>query len=265
MNPLYEVKLVIDEDNDHHYYQIGEDPTFHQGVTGILGVISKYALLPWTAKITAEYMRKTMITLMKSDRFVKEQYMTDKFWDLFVKRSKKQARFVKEKAAQIGSEAHNSFDRCIRKEVDMAEDLPFQSSFAYWLKTEKLKIIQGDSKVGSKIHRYGGSFDAIGVDENGKIWIIDFKTGKNIWDTHAYQVAAYGQAMMETYGLDEMPQGVIVRFEKDKKQYERKEILNMNDSFQTFLNAKALFEAEKRDKFINRELIKEKKVKEKTK
>ncbi len=254
LEPLYEVKLV--EQDDQHYYTIGDDPTYRQGVTGILGVISKFALLPWTAKVTAEYIRSILLKTRGKGEF------TDRFLETLVKRSKKQPRFVKEKAATIGSNAHTLFDRFIKEKMELS-DSPYKESFLHWVKTEKLKIISGDIKIGSLQHSYGGSLDAVGEDEEGNLWIADFKTGKNIWDTHAYQVGAYAQAMKETYGLDKLPNGVIIRFEKGKPQYERKEILNMSDCFNTFLHAKSLFEAERRDKFVNRQLVKEKKEKKK--
>lgn len=250
LKPLYEVKLHI-KGNDH-YYTIGEDPKFYQGVTGILGVISKFALIPWTAKETALYMQKRV------SQFAHRAYEMD--LELLVRRAKKQHRFIKEKAAEVGSYAHSLFDKRIKEGIELEEN-PYKESFDFWLKNEKLKIIAGDLKIGSKTYGYGGSLDAVGVDDNGRLWVIDFKTGKSIWDSHAYQVGSYAQALMETYGLDQMPEGVIVRFEKDKPQFERKEVLNIRDSFNTFLHAKQIFDAEKRDKFINRELIKKAKEK----
>lgn len=256
LNPLYEVKLIIDKENDHHYYQIGEDPTFHQGVTGILDVISKHALLPWTAKVTAEYIRLVI------SRFRGTNRMTDKFLDLLVNRAKKQPRFVKELAAHKGSEAHSHFDRCIKENVDMPNVL-YEASFKYFLKKNKLKIIQGDSKVASLLYKYGGSMDAIAEEEDGRLVVLDWKTGKYIYRTHGYQVGSYAQAMMETYGLDYLPGGYVVKFDKENEKYEIRKV-NTAIGWRGFKNALDLFNTEQLDLFEWQKTVKDK-VKEKKK
>lgn len=255
LKPLYRVDLV--EDKGQHFYCVDNDPTFLPGVTGILDCISKVALIPWAAKETALYMQKILLRV----RWLREP--EDRFFETLVKRAKKQPRFIKERAAEIGSHAHRCFDSVLKKDKEVYGTTPFMASFEHWLKTEKLTILKGDTRVASLEHGYGGSLDALAQDETGKLIVIDFKTGKSLYESHAFQVSAYSQAFKETYGLDYRPEGVIIRFEKDKPKYERRETRDINDSFAAFKAALDLSKALKLVHFQNRQTIKPMKIKEK--
>lgn len=250
--PLYTVDLIAKDDK--HFYAVNDSPNWLGGVTGVLGMISKAALVPWASKESVGYIERT---LAKVQGFK----LTPRFLERLFSRAKKQPHFVKETAARIGTFGHNVFDSIIKVEKDIPGPTPFLESFLYWMKTEKLRIVGGDTKVASLIYSYGGSLDVLLQDENGRYVIGDFKTGKYLYDTHAYQVAAYSQAFMETYGIDYRPEGIILRFVKDKPDYERREINDINTSFAGFKAALDLFNNDKMVQYKNRQLIKPKKEK----
>lgn len=253
LRPLYKVSLI--EKDGQHFYSIDDIPTLFRGVTGILDIISKPALVPWSSKNTAEYIIKIL-------KKVSGRSLSERFLETLYLRSKKQPRFVKESAARIGSAAHKTFDAILRLEKEPGTT-PFLDSFMYWLSKERLKIVAGDTKVASIFYGYGGSLDALAVDENGDYVIIDFKTGNSIYDTHALQIAAYAQAFTETYSLGYLPEGVVVRYVKEKKKFERCEIRSIHDSFQAFSTAFDLLKLMERTQYKTKEIIKEKKEKKK--
>ena len=262
--PLYRVELI--SENNEHRYTIDQDPTFHPGVTGILGMANKPFIDQWIAKETALYMEKKI-------KKVPYDLIQCIDWELWIKRSKKQHRFLKESAGRKGTEAHNIFDMCIKtelalkalsdrwKNVPVETTVPCMKSFNHWMKNNPLHIVAGDTTVASKIYGYGGSIDAAGLDEEGKIVVIDFKTSKNIWDSHGWQVASYSYAMRETYGLDYYPEAYIIRFDHEKPQFERRKIRDVHDSFKAFKACLDLYHAMKMVHFENRETVKEKPIK----
>lgn len=253
--PLYKVNLIAE--SGQHNYTIDGNSTYLPGVTGILNCISKYALLPWTAKVTAEYMAMTLKKFRKNP-----ERLTDEFLELLVKRAKKQPSFVKEKAGREGSAAHAMFDDVLLKKREFTEaenQLTVVQSFKYWLSQEKLRIIGGDTKVASLEHGYGGSLDAIATD-GSKLVIVDFKTGNNLYDSHGYQVASYAQALKETHGLTSLPAGIVVRFSKKRVQYERREIADIHRCLQGFKAALAVSRIQAHEHFVNRELCKPEKI-----
>lgn len=232
--PKYKVSLIAE--NSQHKYTVNDEPTFLPGVTGILDELAKHALLPWTAKEVAEYMRIRAEQWISHGYRCKKNHNQVRFFDVLVKRAKKQARFIKESAAVKGSAAHKIFDEIIKQGFTKASESKLVESFNFWIHEEPIKIIQGDTCVASIKFGYGGSLDALGW-ENGKIVIIDFKTGRQIYDSHAYQVASYSYAMKETYGLDYYPEAYIIRFDQKKVRYERRHIANVHDSFKCFQDA----------------------------
>jgi hypothetical protein len=247
LTPKYHVDLI--EHEGQHFYTVDKNPTYLPGVTGILNCIAKEALLPWCARETALYMNRIFLKIRgKRD-------VSDRFLETMVKRAKKQPKFIKEQAARVGTHAHKVFDGIINLAKDPGST-PYLDSFMHWLSTERLKIVQGDTKVASLKYGYGGSLDVLLQDGDGRYIIGDFKTGKYLYDSHSYQVSAYSQGFMETYGIDYRPEGVIIRFERDKPSYERRETRDINDSFLAFKAAKDLCEAQKLVHFQNRELIK---------
>lgn len=225
LKPLYRVDLI--EKDGQHFYTIDGSKTYLKGVTGPLGNLAKPGLLPWTARETAEYMSKIY-------KRVDGLPLRDGFHERVCERAKKQARFVKETAARKGSFAHKLFDAFITKnEVkDAAND--YWSSFEYWVKKEKLTIVAGDLKVASKEWKYGGSLDALAVNQYNQYVVIDFKCGKHLYDSHAYQVAAYAKALSETYQIPYLADGVVIRFVPRKPKFERREVRDMHLSLEGF-------------------------------
>src|ERR1700680_2531531 len=101
--PKYNVELV--EKDDEHWYRVDGKDTLFPGVTGILNCISKPFLQQWAAKEAGLYMQKIITKIRNAQRNYKNvnrNFMDDKFLDLLVKRAKKQHRFIKEKAAEVG-------------------------------------------------------------------------------------------------------------------------------------------------------------------
>lgn len=247
LTPVYSVERV-DEEGRHLYSINGTDTSF-TGVTTILGVIGKEVLVPWAAKESVDYVFRTLAK-------VTGYRLTTRFMERLQSRAKKQPRFAKERAGRNGSQAHDAFDSFIKNPESPMLETAYWESFKYWLSKEKLRIVMGDTKVASLVYGFGGSIDVLLADEHDRLLIGDFKTSKGLYDTYAYQVAAYGQAFKETYGLPYMPEGVVLRFVKDRPCFERREVRDMNDSFAGFKAALDLFNNTKLTQYKNRELVK---------
>ena len=246
-------------ENGKHFYTVDDKPTYYPGVTGILDAIAKRALVPWASKETANYTVKIMRLVVNAKRKPDER-----FFETLIKRAKKQPTIIKEKAAKIGTAAHSDFDRYIVDMLAGKNPEPVQNefslSFHYWLKTERLRIVCGDCKVASLDHGFGGSID-VGLENEKRRFVIgDFKTGNNIYSSHAYQAGGgYSIAAKETFGLDYYPEAVIYRFLRNREAYYRAEIEDTQHCRQAFLDSMGLSCAETMIHFKKVELIKPKK------
>lgn len=255
LKPRWNVQLIAE--GGKHFYSVDNQLERLPGVTGVLDLLGKPALIPWASKVVAEYILKRMIPF-------NGLAFKDRFYGTLLKRAKKQPRFIKESTARAGSRWHKMFDDDIQGRPIESEDIPWKS-YKLWRSKLSWEIVAGDIKIASLRHRYGGSLDCILKGPDGKLYIGDFKTGNRIYESHAYQVAAYAYAFQEQYALDYTPGAFIVRFDKAKVRYEQKEINDIGDSFRGFKAALDLANVQKFPHFCNEETVKEEKIKEKSK
>ena len=227
LKPRWDIKMI--ETNNRHNYSIDGEESFYVGATTILGGIDKPALVNWAAKCTADYFLKRLKQSTKWNL------------DLLYRRAKKDHRFIKEKAARFGSTFHSLMDTPTTEIPEGFETI--MKSANLWLKNNRMKLVQGDTMVVSKKYGYGGSFDAIYQDEKGKLVLIDFKSGKSIFESYGAQVAAYIRASLEVFNLSDLPRGLVVRFSKDSVEYEEREVLDVNTAFDFFKAALDLYKA----------------------
>jgi hypothetical protein len=244
LQPKYHVDLVIE--GKSHLYDVSSEGECarYPSVTGFLSVINKPALVPWAKREALASVESALLKRLDGKNLAK--IILNKPWiETILKEAKKRPEQIKDEAADLGTKAHAFIDLIIHgrepESVPEAIEGPVQSFRDWWMKSG-IELVAGDTKVASVEHGYGGSLDALGR-RNGKLIILDWKTSSGIWTEYALQVAAYAQAFRETYGLP-VEEAVIVRFgKKPPIDFEAKELLDPNLSFQAFLAAKALKEA----------------------
>ena len=142
------------------------DGTVVPSVTTILGVLNKPALLVWANNLGLQ--------------------------------GYKMGEYVDE-LAQVGTCAHlmitsmlqgqkPDLDDFSKVQIDMAENSVL--SFLEWQRQNDFYIIETELQLVSENLRYGGTIDCY-CKLNNKFTILDFKTGKSIYDEHLLQVSAY--------------------------------------------------------------------------
>ena len=241
LEPFYPVQLVCT--NNKHEYKIGDSPDLHPSVTGILNVLNKPFLVPWAAKEAANKIKGYL------KAHAVNRCLTAEEIDQLVEAGRKEHEVKKEAAADLGTRAHKAIDQIIRGEKPEVDDdiKPCVDAFLDWYRNANIRIALGDTKIGSMAHGYGGSLDAMGFQGDLPV-ILDWKTSNAISDTYAYQVAAYGQAFMETYGVQAVDY-YILRLGKTKPEFEVRKLKNPYLSFRGFLHALSLYRHEKEPKW----------------
>ena len=161
------------------------------GVTTVLSVINKPALVPWANRLGLEGI--------KSSEYVDE-------------------------LADIGTLAHHLIQcHLTARAPDISDYTPQQvslaenavSSFQAWARGKAVETRQTEWPLVSETHRFGGTLYWYGT-VNGRPTLIDFKTGRAIYDDHVYQIAAYHQLLIENgYEVDEVRVLQVGRSEDD--------------------------------------------------
>lgn len=213
------------------------------GVTGILGIISKPALVPWATRVALENAERALLSQLGGKKS-KSIRLTEEWVKIVIAEAKKVPEKAKDDAADLGTLAHGWFEAFIRGEAgEPIESIkPAVEAFRKWVSESGINIVQGDTKVFSLKNGYGGALDAIGCTDDGEFVLLDWKTSNGCYPEYALQVAAYCNAFHETYGID-IKRAVIVRFSKVAPvEFEAKELSNLGLSLKSFLDAKALKE-----------------------
>lgn len=202
--PLLDINIVKKEVDNTHYYFVNDE--FYPGVTSILDEAAPmgYGLRQFLLNNTPE-----------------------------------DAQEIKERTAGLGSKLHDGYERLLNgMELNLASDYPTTKekkhllSFYQWHKDFKPKDIQAEQTVASLEFKFAGTLDlACRID--GKLTIIDFKTGAAIYFSHFLQLAAYKKAYEEMYGEKVEGLYILRTGSRHKCGYEWKEITT---PFQGFLN-----------------------------
>ncbi len=249
LKPLYRVKLI--ESGRSHFYQVEGDENWLPGVTTVLGAaIPKPALLPWALNMMADNVR-TYLTAREEKPFTKDEIET------LIKEGKNIYKKKSEEAADIGTRVHQAIDDLIHgKTPTITEDIKAGvEGFQKWQEEHKLKVELGDTKLASKLFKYGGSLDFIAFDNDGGLVIFDVKTTKKrkdrdhgIYPEYAYQLGAYKKAFEETYGLP-VKDLYALWVNKEKPEFKPVRVINPDICFEGFLAALKLYSLSKWEKF----------------
>lgn len=165
------VEQITKRTKAHRTYRL-EDGTIVPGVTTILGILNKPALVPWANKLGLQGIDSS--------------------------------KYVDEKAA-IGTLAHEMIADYLRGmetdtseyskvQIDQAENAIL--AFFEWEKYHHVGPILVEEPMVSERFGFGGTVDCLGL-VNGELCLLDFKTSRGIFPEMLTQVAAYQQLLME--------------------------------------------------------------------
>ncbi|MBJ6623623.1 hypothetical protein [Streptomyces sp. DHE17-7] len=174
----------------------------HPGVTSVIGMLPKQNFLgPWNAKMAATLA-------VDSIDFVADMAARDR--DGAIQYLSGAARRYTKVRADLGSEAHDLFERLIRGEHVgrvRADLTPYVEHFREFLEAVNPELVRAEDVAWSDTYGYAGSFDAmmfVWLDESGKptpdrsgrrhLVMGDWKTSKATYADVALQMSAYANA-----------------------------------------------------------------------
>ena len=161
------------------------------GVTTVIGLLAKPALINWAWKLGLE-----------------GQDMNK----------------VRDNAADVGTLAHYLCE-CILKGVkpDVSEFKPADleiaqacaNSYAAWWKKSGLRLVACELGIVSELWQFGGTIDLIAVDKEGRHYLLDLKTSKGIYDEYKIQLAAYKEGWEELNPKKPIYKVIVVHIDKE--------------------------------------------------
>lgn len=194
-------KLAVATDRGRYYRDPAGGPDLIS-VTNVLDtVINKPVLVPWAAKVTAEYVMANLPTIVR--RSLKER-------DQVLKEIKAQVRYVKDTAADLGSRIHAHAEAHVlgKPTPDDPEVAPYAAQLITWFDSWGIDLDRDiEAAECSVAHRgigYAGTADLLvhlrtGPGRTRQLWLVDYKTSatrsaNSIYNEHVLQLAALKHA-----------------------------------------------------------------------
>jgi hypothetical protein len=226
------------------------------GITTILKVLAKPALIQWAANMAVDYIKdpKNSEEAVNGLYYVREETLEQARNAHLIKR---------DKAGDIGKDLHQFIEQAIKKSIAFEGYLLFDDFFmweadefhtqgvdsriikmfdifAKWATDNKVKFIESEKHLYSESLFLGGICDGI-AEINGQKWLIDFKTGgKRIYADAFFQMGGYDICLNEMKEHEDITGYLVLGIFKDGTTEEKRSISN-EENRQAFLSALTLY------------------------
>lgn len=178
------------------------------GVTTILSVISKPALIQWSANMAVDYIRDNVSVFYKGDIEAREKLFAE---------AKVAHRKKKEKSGDWGTKVHRAVEMWIKKNKTTRLDAVGKQvlqHFKDWAFTNNVKFIESEKNVYSKELGIGGIVDLV-IEINGRKFIGDIKTSSGIYQEAFYQMGAYHLCLEQMKEHKDIEGYIVINLKKD--------------------------------------------------
>lgn len=176
-----------------------------QGVTTILSVLAKPALIKWANNLGLEGIDSSHYTDTAARIGTLAHHII-------------QVELENQKSGNILADKLIEPDTSMYGKTEIEKAYKSVASFTAWQKQHDISVIETELQLVSEKYKYGGTIDLLAIVD-GKITLVDFKTGSGIYPEHYYQICAYRQLLKEWRDLDitqarilNIPRGGIDKF-----------------------------------------------------
>lgn len=168
-----QLELVASKRSQTHQRYYNKAGKQLPGVTTVLGVLAKPALVPWANGLGLQgiNVREYVDVLATVGKLGHEMICCHN-------------KGVKFEGAGYPSDLIDKAENCFL-------------SYLSWEKQHKVEPILCEAPLVSELYGFGGTVDML-AKVDGVDTIVDYKTGKAIYSEHIYQVAAYRQLVTES-------------------------------------------------------------------
>ena len=199
-----------------HKYLIDGKPA--TGVTTIIGVLAKPALIGWAARMACDFIREN------ADPVDIEGGFDLDVWDKLLEDAKSAHNKKKEAAGEKGTDMHSLVEKYINQSIEKNEGRPHTEGLDELLPVRKFiewAVDNVDHFLFAERQMYdaelfiAGTADFAYIGKDGKKYMADFKTSSGIYGIDYWlQVVAY-RMLAEGEGDEPYDGATVVRMGKD--------------------------------------------------
>lgn len=163
-------------------------------------------------------------------------------------------KVFRDELADVGTLAHKMILADMKQETFVADgdytanqiSLAENSFLKYleWKRQHKVEPICVEEPLVSELYAYGGTPDFFGsVDD--RLTLMDFKTGKALYDEHWYQIAGLAQLIREKFQTEIADFRLLNIGRDDSEKFEEKQKSSVSKEFDLFLSALRIYQLKK--------------------
>ena len=222
-----------------HVYLLDGKPV--TGVTTILAVLAKPALIGWAARMAVERVRGWDPKMAPNDGL--------DLWEQMLLEAEKAHVRIKDDAAGKGTDIHEQVENYVRLMIADQDGLatrlngyenPQIQNFVEWAVSHGVRFLDAEKKVFSETLFVAGTLDLL-LEMNGKTYLADVKTSSGIYPEMFYQCAAY-RLLLEEMGQP-TEGSLIIRLDKKTGVVETAERYDYTTDRDAFLAALVIYRA----------------------
>lgn len=226
---------LIFEEKAHIYYLEGQEDKPFTGVTSVLGVIAKPALIQWAANMACDYITNNFPT------FEELQKRPTRITEI-IKEARTAHKKKKESAGDIGTEVHKTIEEWIKEKKEPIlneQGMTMFQNFKKWAEDNNIKFLDSERRLYSETHWLAGTCDFT-CEIKGKKYVGDLKTSSGIYGRDYFAQCAAYRLMLEEMGEKDYHGTIIVRCGKDGS-FEVKESFDYETDRDYFLAALKIY------------------------
>lgn len=212
---LYGGTIKIDFFPGAHRYKMAGSKNWLTSVTAVTGLVDKSrVLINWAIRLAETHIATHLFS--GGNKTVEEARA-------IVAEALALHEKTKNEAASVGHLVHGWAEEYANAKLNgtplpkVAADMPDQvmagiNGFLDFVKAHNVRFLERERLVFSKRWGFVGTTDAI-IEADGIKYIVDWKTGKGIYDEMYFQISAYAEAYREEMG-EKLP-SMLVHFDKE--------------------------------------------------
>lgn len=176
-----------------------------KGVTTLLSILAKPALIYWGYKQGMSNFERLMQNLAEMSHSPLGTVLDPQIENLIKNFQATTLYDKRDKAADAGTLAHSFIENHLKglpepSSEGILPDIVSKAEGCYitfldWEKSNSIKVLNSEVELTSEFYPFGGTIDHViqtVLTQNGKVDILDIKTGKDIYLEAKIQVKAYG-------------------------------------------------------------------------
>lgn len=213
---LYGGDVKIDFFPGAHRYKLAGNKNWLTSVTAVTGLVDKSrVLIRWAIGLAEEHITAHLFSGGKNKTADEARAIIAEALCLHETK--------KDEAASFGHLVHGWAEEYANAKLNgtplpkVAADMPDQvmagiNGFLDFVKAHNVRFLETERLVFSKHWGFVGTTDAI-IEADGVKYLVDWKTGKGIYDEMYFQLSAYVEAYREEMG-EKLP-SMLVHFDKE--------------------------------------------------